>query len=355
MIQAYPPRPSLSSAFGRFTPVAFMLTLISLVTSMPAQTNEPAGTTRVAKWKDDRAAAFLLMFDDGWKGHVEVAIPALQKRKLTGTFYMVPKKNAYLAVLPQWEAAVEGGGVVYGNHTMTHQGVRDYEHARTEIVECTRIIREELQPIPGKPKRLVSFARPGVPKGQWTLSKEDLARVLKEDNMIERPPFKDHGAVYHLQELEEMTDLVDKAIASKGTEYLILHGVERIGATWQDFWPLKQEIFFPLLDCLKEKQDSHELWVTDHITWHQYKTQRDAAKIKILKADEAGIELEFTSQVDPELYDLPLTLITNIPAHWKECQVVQGEFRSRVTAVDGTLTYDVLPNGPSITISPATL
>ena len=43
-------------------------------------TAETVGTTRIATWQDDRTAAFLLMFDDGWPSHWQVAAPELQKQ-----------------------------------------------------------------------------------------------------------------------------------------------------------------------------------------------------------------------------------------------------------------------------------
>ena len=47
------------------------------------------GDTAVARWKDDRQAAFLLMFDDGWPSHWQVAVPELAKRGMIATFYLV--------------------------------------------------------------------------------------------------------------------------------------------------------------------------------------------------------------------------------------------------------------------------
>lgn len=325
------------------------LTLALSLAALALSAYAAPGDTHIATWKDDRTGVFLLMFDDGWPGQLQVGIPELQKRGLTATFYMNPEKGEYKVYAAKWAEAIKAGGVVYGNHTMTHGGVRDYEHARFEIGECTRIVRE-LQP--GKPDRLVSFARPGVGPGKWTLPKEDFVRILRENNLIDRPPFAGHGAIYHWKTLEEMTALVDKAIAEKDMNYLILHGVERIGAQWQDFWPLKQDIYFPLLDYLKARQDTRELWVTDHISWHQYKTQREAATVKPLKVLAAGIQLELKCAADPALYDHPLTLVTEVPVHWRECNISQGATQSRITAAKGKLVFDAAPHGPPISIWP---
>lgn len=326
-----------------------LLALVGLSFAPSSGAAEPVGTTRVARWKDDRTAVFLLMFDDGWPGQVHVAIPELQKRGLTATFYMVPEKGEYKVYAAKWAEAIKGGGVVYGDHTLTHRGVKSLEIGHKEIGECARIIRE-LQP--GKPKRLVSFAQPGVDPGEWTLTKEEYAMLMKQYNLIDRPPFIGHGAVYHWKTLDEMNALVDKALAAKGMEYLIIHGVEQVGAQYQDFWPLGQDIFFPLLDGLKAKSEKGELWVTDHISQHQYETERDAATVRTLKVLPMGIQLELKCSADPELYDLPLTLVTQVPPDWGACDISQGGMKIRATAKGGVLIFDAVPNGTPISVLP---
>jgi len=332
----------------RITPLALALSFVVLALCARAA----VGDARLAKWKDDRTASFLLMLDDGWPGQVEVAIPELQKRGLTATFYMVPDKGEYKVYAAKWAEAEKGGGVVYGVHTMTHQGVTDLENARWEFGECARIIREELQ-AGGKPGRLLSFAQPGGVK-HWNITPDQFQSLLKEFNLIDRPPFKGHGAVYHWKTLEEMTALAKKAITARDKSHLILHGVERIGVNYQDFWALKQEVFFPLLDYLKAKQDSRELWVTDHITQHQYETQRDAATVTTLKVIGNAIQLDLKCTANPELYNLPLTLVIEVPAAWRECNISQGATQSRATAANGKLVFDAAPHGPPISIWPVT-
>lgn len=336
-----------------FRSVAISLFAVVAVASFaPTSAHAATGDTRVAKWKDDRTAAFLLMFDDGWVGQVEVAIPELQKRGLLATFYMVPEKGEYKAYAAKWAEAIKGGGVVYGNHTLTHNGIKDLEDGRKQLGEAARIIREQMQPIAGKPDRLLSFAQPGGVKS-WNITKDQINALFKEYHLVDRPPFAGHGAVYHWKTLEEMTALAEKAIAAKGMEYLVVHGVERPNTKWQDFWPLPQAVFFPLLDYLKEKQDKRILWVTDHISQHQYETERNAATVKTLKVLGNGIQIELKSTADAKLYDLPLTLVTEVPATWKECNISQGETKTRATAVNGTLMFDAVPNAPAISIWPA--
>jgi hypothetical protein len=319
--------------------------LAGLLSSLTAA---PLGETRVANWKDDKTGVFLLMFDDSWPSHWQVAMPELQHRGLTATFYICPGKGEFKACAQKWEKDFAASGMVYANHTMTHKGVKNLENARQEILECTKIIRT-LQP--GTENRLVSYGQPGVGPGNWNITEDELAQLLKEDNLISRPPFKGHGAMYHQKTLEEMTALANNAIATKGMDYLVVHGVERLSGNYQDMWALPQDTFFPLLDFLKEKSDTGELWVTDHISQHQYETERASAQVQTVSATPAAIRIKLTSAADPKYYDLPLTLVTSVPPDWKNASVRQGDGKATVAVKDGQAKYDAIPNGAEIELS----
>lgn len=306
------------------------------------QVSAAPGDTKIAKWKDDRTAAFLLLFDDGWPSHWQVAVPELAKRGLIGTFYLNPDKGEYKKFEEKWRTEVPETGMVYGNHTMTHRGVKDMENAEWEIGACAEYLRKMK---PDQKPGLISYARPGVGPGKWNITAEQQDELLKKNHLILRPPFRDHGAVYHLKTTDEMMALADKAIASKGLEYLIIHGVERKEPDWgyQDFWPLGQDVLFPLLDRLKEKSDNGELWITDHITQHKYEVQREATTVKLLRNAPGGLELEVSCSADPEWYEGSLTLVTEVPSDWKKVAVSQGERKTSAEAKDGFVKFDALP------------
>jgi len=309
------------------------------------------GATRVAQWKDDKKAAFLLMFDDGWPSHWQVAAPELVKRGMIATFYIVPNKGEFKKFEKTWKEDLLKQGMVYGNHTMTHDGLQSLEDAEWEYGECTRYIKSLT---PGKEPRLVSFGKPGVT--DWKITPEQEKELLAKNHLIDRPDFRGHGAVYHLKTTEEMLALADKAIAQGGLEYLVIHGVERIVPNWgyQDFWALKQDIFLPLLDGLAARREKGDLWITDHISAHKYETERQTATVKVLEANAQKIRLELKSQADPHLYDLPLTLVTHVPAAWGQCEVIQGEKKTVVAAANGTLRFEALPGGEPVTITSGT-
>jgi peptidoglycan/xylan/chitin deacetylase (PgdA/CDA1 family) len=342
---------------SRTSPVLLLAFSLALLTFSPpaavfAQGKPAVGEIRVARWKDDKTAAFLLMFDDSWPSHWQVAAPELLKRGMTATFYICPGKGEHQKFAKQWDETLWQQGMVYGDHTMTHKGVKDFANADWEIGECARIIRKITQ---SKQERLVSYGQPGVGPDDWNITEDQLVELLKKHGLISRPTFVGHGAVYHLKTAEEMLALADKAIARQGMEYLVIHGLERITPDWgyQDMWPLKQSVFVALLDGLKGRRDQDKLWITDHISMHQYETERSSAEVRVLESNDRSMRLELKSKADPRFYDLPLTLVARVPAHWQLASVTQGNKTTVVEIKNGAMRFDAVPGPNPITLQRA--
>ncbi len=289
------------------------------------------------------------MFDDGWPSHWQVALPELKKRGMIGTFYIVPKKGEYTKFEKTWLTDMLAAGMVLANHTSTHNGFQGKADTEMEINDCTQYL---LKNVPGKNPRLISFGLPGVK--DYDYGGLDFKALLAQNNLIDRPPFTGHGATYHIKTLEEYLALADKAIASGGMEYVVYHGLERIEPKWgyQDMWAVPQTVFLPFLDGLQERRDRGDLWITDHISWHQYKTERESAKVTVLENTATQIRLEFKSDADPQFYDLPLTLVTQVPPAWAKVRISQGEKQSEAVAQNGQLQFEAVPNGGIITLAP---
>lgn len=332
-------------------PLRFCAALAVVAAAIVAHGAE-IGSARVARWKDDKKSAFLLMFDDSWPSHWQVAVPALAARKMTATFYINPGKGEYQKFKDKWEKEVWTNGVVYGVHTMTHQGVKDVENARYEIGECARIVAASGS---GETPRLISWGMPDVGPGKWNITGDELKALLAEFHLVDRPPFAGHGIVYHLKTPEDMLALADKAIASGDMEYLVAHGVERgsdLNWGYQDFWAWKQASFFAVLDGLVERRDRGDLWIADHISYHQYATERETAQVKTLQANANGILLQLNCEADPAFYDHPLTVVANVPTTWRQCAVTQGARTTTAAVAGGTVRFEAVPGPHTIKLQP---
>ncbi|MCY3017896.1 MAG: polysaccharide deacetylase family protein [Planctomycetota bacterium] len=327
--------PSMVGLFAVASLAAWMLSLPG-----PARAADAAapGATRIAQWKDDKKAAFLLMFDDNMPSHVKNVIPELKKRNFTGTFYVNPGKKPFWTAV--WEKDIPAAGVVLANHTMHHTGAKDLAGLEEEIKLCSEAINKVTPNC--KEPRLLSFGTPGVNKDMWQFSKEQINALLAKYNLIDRGPFL--GAVIHYKTGKEMAAVVDKAIAAGSAGYIVFHGV---GGEWISI-PLPD--FIELLDHLVATQD--QVWVTDHSSAHKYATERAGAEARVVEANDKQIKLSLTSKADAQLYDLPLTLVTQVPAGWQKCQVVQGTKKTVVTATNGAVKFEALPGAEPITLQP---
>ncbi|MGV8878910.1 MAG: polysaccharide deacetylase family protein [Sphingobacteriaceae bacterium] len=72
---------------------------------------------QVNKWPGGKKAAIVLTYDDALPSQLNIAIPQLNKYKLTGTFFLTGNVTEYQML--RWRAASENG-MELGNHTLYH-------------------------------------------------------------------------------------------------------------------------------------------------------------------------------------------------------------------------------------------
>ena len=109
------------------------------------------------------------MFDDSYPSHWQVAVPELVKRGRVATFYLNPGKAEFQKFKEHWGKELWQQGMVYGDHTMTHKGVKDFENADWEIGQCARLPPPD-GPGPGPAPTASSSSMPSPvsPRGRGT-------------------------------------------------------------------------------------------------------------------------------------------------------------------------------------------
>lgn len=322
-------------------PLALFLTALLMGATVASAADAP-GATRIAKWKDDKACAFILMFDDSITSHVKNVIPELTKRGFTGTFYVNPGAGHYLGSKQVWEKEIPAAGFELANHTLTHKGGKTAADIAHEISACNEAIHATTPNLPWP--RLVSYGQPGgIPKENWPVTKEELKVLLTQNHLVDRPDFGARGAAITLKTGPQMLAHVDKAVTDGSMECIIFHGV---GGDWI---ATPMPVFLELLDGLVQRKD--KVWITNHIPAHQYATERDASTVKIITKDATKISLSLTCAADAKFYDQPLTLVTTVPADWTTCSIDQGKRHIEASVKNGTVSYDALPGSELIVIT----
>ncbi len=255
----------------------FALLLCVVQGFTPSMAAEGVGSTRVAKWKDDKQAAFMLMFDDSCMSHVKNAIPELVKRKMIGTFYLNPGSGQFAALKNDWENVIPKLGMEYANHTFTHKGAKDAADLDDELVKCDDAITRIAG---GKRPALISFGRPGVKPGAWAVSDQELKDALAKHHLIMRPSVDGRFAEINLKTAEALFGIAEKALAAGSADCVIFHGV---GGDWLT---AQMPVFTGLLDKLVAVQD--KLWIGGHIAIYSYQMERDGAAVKVEQAGDTA-------------------------------------------------------------------
>lgn len=317
--------------------------IVSVTLSASAPAADAVGATKIAHWKDDKACAFILMFDDSASTDVTNVVPELTKRGLPGTFYVNPGSGQWAAKRQAWEKDIPAAGTFeLANHTFTHKGGKNVDEIAIEISKANDAIHAATPALPWP--RLVSYGQPGgIKKESWPVTKEELAALLVQNHLIDRPNFGGRGAMIDLKSSAEMLAHADKAIAKGSMECIVFHGV---GGDWI-VTPLP--MFIEVLDGLVTRKE--KMWFTGHIPAHQYATERDGATVKPGAATASAIHLQLTCTADPKFYDQALTLMTTVPTGWTDCTIDQGKRHAEATVHDGVVRYDAVPGTDDIVLT----
>jgi hypothetical protein len=299
-------------------------------------TQAPASAAvEVLHWKDGRAAALMLMFDDNLDSQRRNAVPELEKRRMQATFYFNPGKNGF-AKNQFWQVELPKLGHEYAAHTMTHK-VAEESKADAEISESAAILRKLHPPTATSP--LMSFARPGG-KGAFEVSRPVEAELLKKHQLISR----DSGGLlmYVGEPPDALEKWLDGLIKKMGDGKICFHGVGG------DYISVKMEVFTAFLDAIEKRRE--QFWVAGHIRVHKYATEFASAKVTVTESGERKLTLRLTSDADPALYDESLTLRARIPADWKSCAVTQAGTKTTIVVQNGTAQFDATPGANLITL-----
>jgi peptidoglycan/xylan/chitin deacetylase (PgdA/CDA1 family) len=276
-----------------------------------AEGDEPV---RICRWYGGKLAAISIRFDDSHQTHIDIAIPMLDERGLTGTFLVNPGDRGFQQNEEAWRAAVQQGHEL-GDHSLDHNGAKTDEEAERQIGEAARIIRGiQLEP------RLLVFQRGGAT--QW----------------LQRKPFEFFEAKYGLHNLDApgswnrshrsmscceeydrfsipaFAEQLDRAIADGAWAQPYFHSIG------PGTLPVSPESFDAILDIVQSR--AADLWCAGMSRIHQYERERDSAAAFARALNDDTLEIWLGCGTAPGLYSQPLTLEVDLPAGPPSASVV---------------------------------
>jgi peptidoglycan/xylan/chitin deacetylase (PgdA/CDA1 family) len=259
--------------------------------------------------------------------------------------------------------AFAANGHEFGSHTISHPrlAVLDEQNMLYELEKCKEEILNQLGvehtfsaecPFGTENERVMEYAYKVHPALRNRMPEPFLVELNrgnshtpgeyeKEYIQWQRGPLKKHT-------VDLMKSWVD-TLLNHDNVWLVLtfHGIDGVGWEAKPHQELKE--FF---SYMKEHED--KIWVATFGEGTKYMRERMNASTKIEKGSDK-IEVNLTHTLDPEQYDVALTLKTYVDPSWKKVQVKQGDESAEADVLKDSrgsyVMYDAMPNSAAVELS----
>lgn len=315
---------------------------------------EKVGEASVCLWEDDKTAAYSFSIDDNNAMDVKFWLELSKKYgdlKITWNLIAINIDGTFskgrVGSAGTWELwrSVVAQGYHVASHSMTHVGdpvkADGWPGPAWEAVESVRILDEHL---PTRKTKL--FAYPGSAlkefngSGAWRgeISRYVAAARGGSGNPINIANQTDYydirttaNPVGILPSAEmkipsfNIANIINDNAAPEFRKYYrgwattFIHSVNG-GKDWETNPGARAHA--AVFDWVTAHRD--EIWIgfLDDVAF--YGQERDTAKLETLGVSESRIELALTSQMDPAVFDYPLTLKVRVPQSWNRVAARQG-------------------------------
>lgn len=269
---------------------------------------------RIANWPEGRTAALSIRFDDSHPTHLSKAIPILREYGFKGTFMVNPgpkesgsrQNYSFQTQHAEWEAVMKQGDMELANHSAHHRGAKGDADMDAEIGTAAEAIWKLT---PGKGKLMALNLGGGT---RWETS-STLRSYLDKYHQFDASS----GSLGMDDSYGGRVEAFRKALEthlSRGLWCRIHYHYIGEGLS------SSEDHFRAALDIAKQHQD--KLWIAGMADIFKYQTERNAAKIALVKSDPKSLSLRLNNTTDTTLYDQPLTLEITVPAAWDASKVV---------------------------------
>ncbi|HEY7306929.1 MAG TPA: polysaccharide deacetylase family protein [Bryobacteraceae bacterium] len=293
-----------------------------------AQTN-----LTVARWPQDRAAAISLTFDDAMISQLDHVGPILRKYSLHGTFFVTTGTEAWRNRIVDWKRLASEGNEI-GGHTVHHPCLleRIEPHAQgysPEMMEAE--IRDSAQAILREigSRHGLTFAYPcgnmsfGQPADQ-ARNEAVYLRFVSEHFYAARAygwpaaVTPDELSILSVPDLgftagrdfRSLLEMADAGLRNHQWGVFTFHGV---GGQWLS---VTTEDFDELAAYLARHS---EIWTTTFGDAVRYIQESKALVSRLVESNSNSYRFVLTWPLDTQIFNLPLTLIWQMPASWTAC------------------------------------
>lgn len=277
------------------------------------QDTNSGAQVRIANWPQGRVAALSIRFDDSHPTHLSKAVPILREYGFKGTFMVNPgpkepgsrQNYAFETQHAEWEAVMKQGDMELANHSAHHRGAQGDEDMDREIGSAAEAIWKLT---PGKSKLLALNLGGGTRWETTHTLRYYLLRHFQFDASSGSLGMDDsYGGRVEAFRKALQTHL-ERGLWCRVHYHYLGEGLSTSEAN-----------FRAALDIAKQHLD--KLWIAGMADIHKYQTERDTARLRLVKSGASSLLFQFDCATDPTLYDQPVTLEITPPAAWQAARV----------------------------------
>ena len=340
--------------------------------------DEMTDVVNVERWHGGATSAMALTFDDGFKAHYDYAYPVLQTYDIPSTFFLITQEithrgeqqNGRYGVWEDFREMSEQGFEI-ASHTVSHPDLTglSVEQMQTELTASRTAIEENVG------QRCFSLAYPYcIHDGDVDILAAQQYEAARACGSLVNPaslgdgqrmdinshmvtwnyPRSLEGEAASFQEMKTMID--EDLIPQGGFGVVCIHEVlpfDKLSES-DTYEVATTEWLTDVCQYLSEKRESGDVWPTTLGSIVKYARERDNLHMsRTLGEDGDMLRYEFTSLLDPAIYDEPLTLTLQVPEGWTNvrCLTMEGDEVVNEINCDADATevvVDVVPDRQSV-------
>ena len=324
-----------------------------------AQTTAPLTVT---SWPGDRTAVISLTFDDAMATQLDNVGPILKKHGLHGTFFVATGSEAWRTRIREWQQLAAEGHEI-GGHTVKHPCLlaqidphaQDYtpQMMEAEIRDGAETILREIRGAHGLTFAYtcgnLSFGAPAEQARNAALYQRYVSEhffaarlygwvgtVAPDELSVLTVP--DLGFTAG-QDFRGLLAMADPALRNHRWGVFTFHGV---GGEWLS-------VTSDALDELATYLARHpEIWTATFGDVVRYIQESQALGTHPAESTGGAVQFDLKWPLNPQVFDLPLTLKWQLPGAWNACQAF-GDGKPLATVARGkTVLFDVAPQTRSL-------
>jgi peptidoglycan/xylan/chitin deacetylase (PgdA/CDA1 family) len=316
------------------------------------------GYHEVMNWQNNRSAAVSVTFDDGWYSQPTEARVLLNDRYLKGTFFLTIESLDWTgANWDMWRAVADDGHEV-GSHTISHPSLSSLSdnELRDELSGSQDTINQNILT-----QTCLTLAYPYGDYNEFveTVTSEYYiaGREVWSPGYLNHYPGGDYDPVdfyavgsfsFDASTHEQILDYLDSLEQHHAWFVVHIHDID------PDSYPDRHSRVEAFLDELLIR----DLWVDTFGNIVRYMQEKIDSQLDVVYEGDAGVTLNLIHSLDTEIYNLPLTIRSTVPASWNEVEITQGASIEIVEPIieddEFVIYYNVTPNNGLINLLPTT-